>query len=122
MSLREAAGRARSERGAGGEDPQGSDGGPGRDTAPHSRIEGVHSKARAVASVLAPAALIAYLGFNEGGAFPGTTAFAVVLVAVAMAIAALLLPQPVARLGSFAIVACGALALLTCWALASALW
>ena len=74
------------------------------------------------ALMLLPGASIVYLGFNAGGYFPASSAFAAVVVAQLLLVRIVRSPQPFEGLTRSALVAIGALALYGLLTLLSALW
>lgn len=79
-------------------------------------------RAGSAALILAPGGLTAYMSLQDGGFFPGTQAFAAVLVLVALAARITFAEQPFAGLNGFVLAAAGVLALYSLWTLASGLW
>jgi len=69
-----------------------------------------------------PGALTVYLAFESGGFFPGATALAAVILALALLGRVLLADNPFSGMSVWLGVAAGALMLLAAWTLASALW
>jgi hypothetical protein len=78
---------------------------------------------RANAAVVCGSALLTvYLGFEAGGAFPGSTAVAAVGVAVVVALRVAMARDPLAAFGRRSLVAVASLAAFAAWTLASADW
>ena len=69
-----------------------------------------------------PAALVAYLGFEAGGFFPGTPAFAALILAQLLVLRTMLAENPFEGQSRVLVVVAGALSLYALWTLASALW
>jgi O-Antigen ligase len=74
------------------------------------------------AAILLPLAAVVYLSFNAGGFYPGSTGFAAVIFAQALAVRVMLAPRPFEGFDRRLAVPVLGLALLAAWQLASALW
>ena len=74
------------------------------------------------ASVGAPAALVVYFSFNNGGFFPGSPALVAIVLAFVLVLRLTLAHNPLEGISVAGTVAVGAFALLTGWTLISGLW
>nr|MDQ3936948.1 hypothetical protein [Actinomycetota bacterium] len=72
--------------------------------------------------LLLPGAAVIYLAFNAGGFFPGTPAFAAIVLLQVLILRVLLADRPFAGMNRTLTVAAGCLAAYAAWALLSATW
>src|SRR5579884_336571 len=74
------------------------------------------------ALLLLPAALVVYLGFSDGGFFPGTPAYVAVLLCLVLVLRVMLAGNPLAKVGPGVAIVVGGFALYTLITLLSKLW